>query len=256
MGVISAIFWQQMPSRLTTLQKACTEAQFNANPGGCPAGSVVGTATVYTPLLENPLTGPAIFVSHGGAKFPELIIVLQGEGLTIDLAGETFINGKTGITSSTFNAVPDVPFSAFDLKLPEGPYSALGFNGTPCTSSLLMPTTITAQNGTIIKQATHIAVAGCPKAKTAAIKIIKASTRGHELLVTLKTSSAGRIELAGPGLWTLTRTLNPGSHKLAVSLTNAGIAMLHHHHHHQRAHLRATLTVAKNTTTKTTNLQL
>jgi len=158
---------KQMPSRLTTLQKACTEAQFNANPAGCPPGSVVGTATVYTPLLDNPLRGPAIFVSHGGAKFPELIIILQGEGLTIYLNGETFIDGKTGVTSSTFNAVPDVPFSAFDLKLPEGPYSALGFNGTPCTSTLVMPTTITSQAGTVIKQATKIAVTGCPKAKKA-----------------------------------------------------------------------------------------
>jgi hypothetical protein len=154
------------PSRLTTLQKACLEKTFAEDPAACPADSIVGQAIVYTSLLDNPLSGPAYFVSHGGAKFPELIMVLQGEGITIDLAGETFINGKTGITSSTFNAVPDVPFSAFDLKLPEGPYSALGdVTGSPCTQSLKMPTTITAQNGTVIKQATKIAVSGCRKPK-------------------------------------------------------------------------------------------
>jgi hypothetical protein len=155
-----------MPSRLTTLQKACTEQQFASNPAGCPPGSIIGTITAYTPLLNSPLRGPAYFVSHGGAKFPELVVILQGEGVTVQVAGETFIS-KTGITSSTFNAIPDVPVSGFLLMLPEGPYSALAVNGNPCKQKLIMPTTITGQNGVVIKQATRIAVSGCPKAKAA-----------------------------------------------------------------------------------------
>src|SRR6185437_3880610 len=119
---------KQLPSRLTTLQKACTSTQFQANPAGCPAASIVGHATAITPLIPVPLTGPAYFVSYGGAKFPELVIVLQGYGVTLDLHGETFIN-KAGITSSTFHTVPDAPVGSFELTLPQGKYSALAANG-------------------------------------------------------------------------------------------------------------------------------
>jgi hypothetical protein len=50
------------------LQKACTNAQFQANPAACPAASKIGYATVRTQLLPVPLTGPAIFVSRPRAS--------------------------------------------------------------------------------------------------------------------------------------------------------------------------------------------
>ena len=155
---------KQLPSRLTTLQKACTAAQFEANPGGCPAASVIGIAKAVTPVLPVPLTGPVYFVSHGGEAFPSLIVVLQGYGVTVDLVGTTFIS-KAGITSSTFKTVPDVPIDSFELYLPEGKYSALAANGNLCTSKLVMPTEFVAQNGAVIHQSTKIAVTGCGKAK-------------------------------------------------------------------------------------------
>jgi hypothetical protein len=155
---------KQLPSRLTTLQKACTNAQFEANPAGCPAASIVGHAKAITPLVPVPLEGPAYFVSHGGAKFPELIVVLQGYGVTIDLHGETFIS-KTGITSSTFATVPDAPVGSFELTLPQGKFSALAANGNLCKSKLKMPTAFTAQNGATIKQSTPISVTGCARQK-------------------------------------------------------------------------------------------
>jgi hypothetical protein len=160
---------KQFPARDSTLQKACTEAQFAANPAGCPAGSVVGTATAHTPLLSGPLMGPAILVSHGGAAFPDLVLVLQGQGITIELTGKTDI--KNGIIYSKFDTVPDVPVSAFALLLPEGPYSLLATNvpakanGSMCGQALTMPTTITAQNGDHVTQQTKVAVTGCKRTK-------------------------------------------------------------------------------------------
>jgi hypothetical protein len=155
---------KQLPSRLTTLQKACLAATFEANPGSCPAASVVGTATAVTPVLGVPLSGPAYFVSHGGEAFPSLVVVLQGGGVTIDLTGSTFIS-KAGITSSTFKQVPDVPITSFELKLPQGPHSALAANGNLCTSKLVMPTAFVGQNGAEIHESTKITATGCSKAK-------------------------------------------------------------------------------------------
>jgi hypothetical protein len=165
---------KQLPSRLTTLQKACLAATFEANPANCPKASNVGTATATTPVLNVPLTGPAYIVSHGGEAFPDLEIVLQGENVTLILVGNTQI--KNGITSSTFKTAPDAPVSSFELKLPTGQFSILGANVPQskkynlCGQTLPMPTQITAQNGAVIKQTTKIAVTGCPKVKKAAKK--------------------------------------------------------------------------------------
>jgi hypothetical protein len=169
---------KQLPSRLTTLQKACPSGTFESNPAACPEDSKVGTATAITPVLPVTLTGPAYFVSYGGAKFPELVIVLQGYGVTVYLHGETFIN-KAGITSSTFRQVPDVPITSFELKLPEGPYSALAANGNLCTTKLKMPTAFTGQNGAVIKQNTPISVTGCTKHKSTKAKKKSKKSNAH-----------------------------------------------------------------------------
>src|ERR1700722_10771817 len=170
---------KQLPSRLTTLQKACPSATFEANPAACPEDSKVGTATAITPVLPVQLTGPAYFVSYGGAKFPELVVVLQGYGVTVFLHGETFIS-KAGITSSTFRKVPDVPISSFELKLPEGPFSAFAANGNLYATKLVMPTAFTGQNGAILKQSTPINVTGCTKHKTKAKKKTSQKKANHK----------------------------------------------------------------------------
>jgi hypothetical protein len=170
---------KQLPSRLTTLQKACPSATFEANPASCPADSKVGTASAETPVLPVTLTGPAYFVSYGGAKFPELVVVLQGYGVTVFLHGETFIS-KAGITSSTFRQVPDVPITVFELKLPEGPFSALAANGNLCKSPLKMPTAFTGQNGAVLHQSSPISVTGCSKHKAKKTKKHTKTKKGNK----------------------------------------------------------------------------
>ena len=167
---------KQLPSRLTTLQKACPAKTFEANPASCPADSIVGHGKAITPLLPVPVEGPAYFVSHAGEEFPNLIVVLQGDDVTVDLIGSTFINSKTSITSSTFKNVPDVPIQTFELNLPQGKYSALAANVNLCRSKLEMPTAFTGQNGAMIHESTPISVTGCPKLK----KTSKKETKGKK----------------------------------------------------------------------------
>jgi hypothetical protein len=161
---------KQLPSQLKTLQKACLAATFQTNPAACPKESIVGIAKASTPLLPVGLSGPVYFVSHGGEAFPSLIVVLQGDGVRVDLTGTTFIS-KAGITSSTFETVPDVPVNTFELYLPQGKFPALAANGNLCKSAskLKMPTEFTAQNGAVFKQSTKISVTGCAKPKKKAM---------------------------------------------------------------------------------------
>ncbi len=158
---------EQLPSRLTTIQKACVAAVFEANPAACDEGSDVGSATIRTPIFKNPLSGPAYLVSHGSAAFPDLEFVLHGEGVEIILDGKTDI--KKGVTTATFENVPDAPFTSFETDFPAGPHSALTANVAEkkhfdlCGEKLVMPTLITGQNGAVIEQQTKIAIQGCPK---------------------------------------------------------------------------------------------
>jgi hypothetical protein len=185
---------RQLPARLPTLQKACTEAQFDTDPAGCPPASMIGHAKAVTPIVPEPLQGPAIFVSHGGAEFPSLVLVLQGYGVTIDVVGATHISPQ-GILSSTFKAVPDEPVGSFELTMPEGEYSALAALGNLChdtklviakarttvklrgrrtkvlrrfkkrVSTLIMPTQFVGQNGATRRQGTRIEVTGCTRSE-------------------------------------------------------------------------------------------
>jgi hypothetical protein len=183
---------QHLPSRLTALQGACSQATFNMNPAACPTASVVGVATAQTPMLGTGLSGPVYLVTHGRNALPSPVVILQGDGVRLNLPGSSTID-KSGIVNVTFATIPDVPLSSLDMYLPQGAHSLVGANVNLCEltktttvehkvtqrvggrtvhrtvqvherlpATLSMPTELVAHNGAAIHQTTQIKVTGCP----------------------------------------------------------------------------------------------
>jgi hypothetical protein len=212
---------KQLPSRLTTLQKACLAATFEANPFSCPSGSFVGGARANTPALPAKMSGPAILVSHANAAFPDLDLVLQGNNVRVILVGNTDI--KNGITRTNFAASPDVPVSSVTVNLPLGPNSALAANGNLCASTLIMPTTITGQNGVVFKQNTKLGLTGC------GVQIVGHKVIGRTAYLTIRTFAPGRVSGSGSGLSSVSRTLRNATSATSLKIPLSGSGRRRHH---------------------------
>jgi hypothetical protein len=237
----------RLPSRLSTINKACLQSVFETNPAACDEGSVIGEGIVHTPLLENPLRGPAYLVSHGSAAFPDVEFVLQGEnGIQVVLDGKTDI--KKGVTYSRFETSPDTPFSTFEAVLPAGPHSAFApfvpenekYN--LCRYTLTIPTEMTAQNGAQIDQTTPVTITGCHSTLT----ILSHKTQGHTLTLTLNIPTPGKL--------TITST-NTHTHRQTIKTKTTLTLKLHINHTNQPTHLHITLTPTQGTK-QTTQLTL
>jgi hypothetical protein len=100
----------------------CTRPQFAAH--NCPAASILGKATAYSPLLDAPLSGKVYFRSNGGERaLPDVVADLNGQ-VHLVVVGQVDALHKKGSEESrvrtTFATVPDAPVSKFVLELKGG----------------------------------------------------------------------------------------------------------------------------------------
>jgi hypothetical protein len=128
------------------INNPCTRVQFNAN--DCPAGSILGKATAYTPLLDKPLTGPVYFRSNGGDReLPDLVADLNGQ-IHVVLVG--FIDtAKSGGVRTRFADVPDAPVSKFVLSLKGGKKGLIENSEDLCSFTPKAKVQMTGQNGKV-----------------------------------------------------------------------------------------------------------
>jgi len=110
---------------------ACTPQQygqeaFDSGPGaGCPESSKVGSIDVTTPLLEEQAHGSVYVASPYDNPFHALlgfyvVAKIPDRGILIKQAGKVELNPATGQLLTTFDDLPQIPFSTFKLHFNEG----------------------------------------------------------------------------------------------------------------------------------------
>ena len=97
------------------IRTICTRPQFAAD--NCPRGSIYGHARAFTPLLEEPMEGPA-YLRASSHTLPDLVFALRGHGVEVDVAGR--IDSFRGGIRGTFPVIPDAPVSKFMLTMKAG----------------------------------------------------------------------------------------------------------------------------------------
>jgi hypothetical protein len=128
------------------LGNICSKAQLASE--RCAGRQPIGTAIAETPLLEQPLKGPAYAVS-GFGKLPHVVFILNGQVTIMPEAESSSVKGRL---RTTVPVVPDAPVGHFRLDLFGGKRGYIVNTRNLCASAASMVVDYTAQNGDTYQQ--------------------------------------------------------------------------------------------------------
>ena len=124
------------------IRTVCTRVQFAAN--ACPQGAIYGRAVAFTPLLDQPLSGP-VYLRSSSHKLPDLVLDLHGQ---IEIEASARIDSKNKGIRTTFEAIPDAPLSKLVLYMKGGKKKGLLVNSRNiCTKAYRATANLKGQNG-------------------------------------------------------------------------------------------------------------
>ena len=91
----------------------------------CPDASKIGSATITTPLLPQPLTGSVYLATRDDNPFGSALaiyLVAEGPGLMVKLPWEVDEDPDTGRLTAASGDFPQLPLSSLQLQLSGGPH--------------------------------------------------------------------------------------------------------------------------------------
>jgi hypothetical protein len=187
----------------------------------CPEGSVIGTATAVSPLLNQPLTGKVFFVKglkaapdgHLRATLPTLLVELRGE-INVNLRANTSVPDNKHLVT-TFPLVPDAAISSFKLSLNGGPKGILEVTDghDVCVGPQEPFFTGIGQNGKRIDTSLSL---------TADCKVAVSRTFTSTSVSALVSGvGPGTVTVSGTGIKTTKKTLKSGTNVTVVAKLTA-----------------------------------
>jgi hypothetical protein len=187
-------------------QGLCKPEQAAAD--ACPAGSIVGQASVKTPALHQALTGPVYFVeatrtSTSGRvirTFPDLWLKLSGEGVSLDLHARSNAD-EQGHIITTFDDIPDAPITSFRMDLTGGAHGILVGTQNICAAADDSTVAFTGQTGKVVNAKNIMSLGECTLA------VARTTTGSRSVTLRLAGLGAGRVKLSGSGVVAVSRTI-------------------------------------------------
>ena len=155
----------------------CTDAQAAAR--ACPPKSLAGSARVSTPVLPFELSGPVHIVQETGSVLPKIYVFLRGRGLEVVLrARNSFLGGRR--TINTFEGLPDVPQSYFELSINGGRNGILNNFEDLCTatkSDRKLDARFFGHSGKVVDSQPMLEIRGCEEADIRAASLSSRTIR-------------------------------------------------------------------------------
>ena len=197
----------------------------------CPAASIVGRATAQS-ILPHPLEGPVYFVEGTRVSstgriirtLPKLWIPLSADGVVVDLNASSDVDSRQRLVT-TFDNLPDAPFSSFRLDIEGGDHGILVVSGRPgtCARSKTIDAQFTGHNREVVERAVQATVAGCK------LKVTKSSATRRSVTVRVEGLSAGKLTLRGGGVRKVSRAVGQrAAITVSAPLTAKARAALRH----------------------------